>query len=426
MRILWFTNIALPIIANDMNGAVSNGGGWLSGVADAIRSDCEKELTIVFPIDNSKGNLISGRVEELDYFGIPVDKFSSKFDEKIVRQYAEIIEKIAPDCIHIWGTEYLHSYYAMAASKKCGLEKNTVVSIQGLVSVYAKHFISGIPENIAKRKTIGDIIQKSHRTGIWEGKTEFEKRGIYEEKTLQLARHIIGRTDWDRACSYIVNPSAEYHFCNETLRNSFYENQWSLNEAEKYSIFVSQAGYSVKGFHYMIEALEIIKRFFPKAKLYTTGSLKCDTIKDRIRIDSYSKYLMKLIQERNMEDSIFFVGNLDEKEMCQQYMRSHVFVSPSTIENSPNSLGEAMILGMPVVSSDVGGVKNMLNHGQEGYVYQMDAPYMLAFYVMKIFEDDRMACEMGKSARNHALQTHNAEKNYLELMTIYNKIKREI
>lgn len=426
MRILWFTNIALPIIANDMNGVVSNGGGWLSGVADTIRSNRENKLTIAFPIDSNRGEIVSGRVGELDYYGLPADKFSSEFDEKIIEQYEKIIIKTKPDCIHIWGTEYLHSYYAMAASKKSGLENNTVVSIQGLVSVYAKHFISGIPEKIAKRKTIGDLIQKSHKTGIWEGKTEFEKRGIYEEKTLQLAKHIIGRTDWDRACTYIVNPSAEYHFCNETLRNSFYENHWTFDSAEKYSIFVSQAGYSVKGFHYMIEAFEIIKRFYPNATLYTTGSLKYTTAKDKIRMDSYSKYLLKMIQERELDSSIFFVGNLNEKEMCQRYMKSHVFVSPSTIENSPNSLGEAMVLGMPVVSSDVGGVKNMLNHGQEGYVYQMDAPYMLAFYVMKIFEDDKMACEMGKAARNHALQTHNAEKNYTELIKIYNKIKRKI
>ena len=426
MRILWFTNIALPIIANDMNDAVSNGGGWLSGVAETIRNDHENQLTIAFPMDRNRGKIVSGRVDRLDYYGIPIDKFSSEFNEKIIEQYEQIIIKSKPDCIHIWGTEYLHSYYAMAASKQRGLEGATVVSIQGLVSVYAKHFISGIPEKIAKRKTIGELIQTSHKTGIWEGKREFEKRGVYEKKTLQLTKHIIGRTDWDRACTYIVNPSAEYHFCNETLRNSFYKNRWMFENAEKYSIFVSQAGYSVKGFHYMIEAFEIIKRFYPTAKLYSTGNLKCETVKDRIRMDSYSKYLLKMIQKKKLGSNIVFVGNLNEKEMCQRYMKSHVFVSPSTIENSPNSLGEAMILGMPVVASDVGGVKNMLNHGQEGYIYQMDAPYMLAYYVMKIFKDDKVACEMAEKARNHALQTHDAAKNYADLIKIYNKIKRKI
>ena len=69
--------------------------------------------------------------------------------------------------------------------------------------------------------------------------------------------------------------------------------------------------------------------------------------------------------------------------MKERFLKSNVFVSPSTIENSPNSLGEAMLLGIPCISSDVGGVKNLLKHEEEGYVYQTDAPYMLAYYVKK-------------------------------------------
>lgn len=54
----------------------------------------------------------------------------------------------------------------------------------------------------------------------------------------------------------------------------------------------------------------------------------------------------------------------------------------------PNSIGEAMQVGCPVVTSDVGGVKNLLEHGKEGFVYQFCAPYMLACYINNIFEGD--------------------------------------
>lgn len=424
MKILWFTNIELPIISENLKRNIAYGGGWLSGVANLLIRDYEKELTIAYPLDNEGGDLIEGSIKGINYYGIPIDKFASSFKEDKTVFYTDIIRKVNPNCIHIWGTEYLHSYYAMLASKHCGLEKNTVISIQGIVSIYAKHYTNGIPGNVAKRKTIADICQRSHRTGINEGKREFEKRGLFEEKSLRLSRHVIGRTDWDRACTYIVNPNAEYHFCNETLRSVFYKYTWDINKAEKHSIFVSQAGYSVKGFHYMLEAFKIILRFYPDAKLYTTGKLNYKTVKEKLRLDSYSKYLSDVIIKNNFMDSVCFVGNLDEETMCRRYLSSHVFVSPSLIENSPNSVGEAMLLGMPVVSSDVGGVKNMLNHGQEGYIYQLDAPYMLAYYVMKIFENDKMACEMGKAARAHALQTHNAEKNYEDLINIYIQIKR--
>lgn len=71
-----------------------------------------------------------------------------------------------------------------------------------------------------------------------------------------------------------------------------------------------------------------------------------------------------------------------------RYLASSVFVSVSTIENSPNSVGEAMLFGCPVVSSCVGGVLDMLEHGQEGFLYQASAPYMLAWYVGCVFRDD--------------------------------------
>ena len=108
--------------------------------------------------------------------------------------------------------------------------------------------------------------------------------------------------------------------------------------------------------------------------------------------------------------------------MKKRYLSAHVFVSPSSIENSPNSLGEAMLLGVPSVTSDVGGVKNMLEHGKEGYVYPFDEAYMIAYYVSKIFDDDSLATEMSKNAKAHAQITHNREKNLETLLTIYRNI----
>ena len=57
-----------------------------------------------------------------------------------------------------------------------------------------------------------------------------------------------------------------------------------------------------------------------------------------------------------MEDKIEFLGRLSAEGMKQAYLDANVFVMPSTIENSPNSLGEAMLLGVPCVAADVGGV----------------------------------------------------------------------
>ena len=110
---------------------------------------------------------------------------------------------------------------------------------------------------------------------------------------------------------------------------------------------------------------------------------------------------------------------LNAEDMKKQFLKSEVFVSPSVIENSPNSVGEAMLLGMPIVSSNVGGVSDMLVHGKEGYLYQADAPYLLAYYIGLLFDNQEKERELGENARIHARKTHNKEENIKKLLEIY-------
>lgn len=88
--------------------------------------------------------------------------------------------------------------------------------------------------------------------------------------------------------------------------------------------------------------------------------------------------------------------------MCNRYLKVNVYALPSFIENSPNFLSEAMLLGVAVVAADVGGVKELLQHEEEGYIYQADAPYMLAGNIMKYFQDDLVATQKVEKARIHA------------------------
>ena len=83
-----------------------------------------------------------------------------------------------------------------------------------------------------------------------------------------------------------------------------------------------------------------------------------------------------------------------------------------------------MLLGVPCISSDVGGVKNLLKHEEEGYVYQTDAPYMLAYYVKKTFAMKDEAEVMGVRGKEHATKTHNREQNLQVLLKIYEDISK--
>lgn len=136
----------------------------------------------------------------------------------------------------------------------------------------------------------------------------------------------------------------------------------------------------------------------------------------------YGAYLKKLIKRHSLEGMVTFMGPLSAPKMKEAFLRSNVFVLPSTIENSPNSLGEAMLLGVPCVASCVGGVQDMLADRMEGYMYPVNDTALLAHYIDKVFSDDDAAYAMGKRAKEHAYRTHDPVKNVEDLIEIYHKI----
>ncbi len=423
-KILWVCNIPIPRIAEHINTNVQNIAGWLTGFANKLEKTDGIEFHYAFPMLGIK-EVISGKVGNINYYAFSQPKLmgflpvEDQIKESVYMRthIRKILSIVSPDILHIFGTEYPHS---LVAAEEFGNADRTVINIQGLTSVCWMHFNDGIPFRELKRFVISNIA----RGNLLGQSKNMKKRGKTEIKAIRNAGHIIGRTDWDEACVKQISPDIKYHFCNESLRDSFYEGKWQYDKCKKHSIFMSQAATPIKGLHFMIRALCDIVKDYPDAHLYIAGNdiTKRDTIYQKLKFSSYAAYINDLIRKNNLEDKITFLGSLDEENMRDMYLDSHVFVCASSIENSPNSLGEAMILGMPCVSSDVGGVKNMMTHESEGYVYQATAPYMLSYYIKKIFADEEKAVEMGNAAKKHAETTHCRENNLQTLLKIYDEI----
>ena len=418
MNILWLINIPLPEASQLMGENPSPFGGWLINASKDLANKEDVELSIAFP-SNKANKFRELKGEKINYYPfIPVKENDNKVIENN-ESFETLLNNLKPDIVHIYGTEIAHTLSMVNTCNKINIK--TVISVQGLVSIIEKHMYSNLPIYAIYGNTFRNIIRKDNVRGL---KKLFRNRGKNEIDAIKRTNHIIGRTTWDKACSNQINPQANYHFCNETLREEFYKHQWDVNDCEKHSIFLSQGQYPIKGLHYMLEAIPLILKRFPKAKVYISGKdiTKSDSIKDKLLMTYYGKYIKKMIKKLNLERNVVFTGQLDEKKMCQRYLKSHVFVCPSSIENSPNSLGEAMILGVPSVASYVGGIPDMLKDKEEGFLYQHDAPYMLAQYVCEIFENQDLALKFSKNARERALKTHDRDENTRRLIEIYNEI----
>lgn len=415
MKLLWLCNM-VPGAVRQKQGGRHTGGLWIEHVLSDLSAREDIEMLLLFP-DRAAG---SGSISQRVQYAAFEEKLPYRYQPELEIFFSEKLSSFRPDVIHIWGTEYGHTLAMVRACSAQGMADRMAVSIQGLCSVIARHYTEGLPEGVQRGFTFRDLLRWDN---IRSQTHKFFLRGQLEKEALLGTQHILGRTEWDKACTAAINPQRQYHLCNETLREEFYTGQWSYGSCRKHRIFAAGCSYPVKGFHYLLEGFAQIVRDYPDATLAVPGeSFLNPGVRGLLRRGSYQRYLARLARSLGVADKIEFLGKLDAQAMRREYLQANVFVLSSVIENSPNSLGEAMLLGVPAVAADVGGVSTLLRHETEGYLYQSSAPYMLAGFVEKIFAMEQSAEQMGSAARAHALITHDPAANLRDLLTVYEEL----
>jgi glycosyltransferase involved in cell wall biosynthesis len=420
MKILWITNTIFPAPSQALGLPIPNTGGWMYSLAAELVNSKSVTLTVATVYDGKQLQCID--LENIQYYLIPKGIVNTKYDSSLEKYWVQIKEEFTPDVIHIHGTEFAHG---LAYIRACG-NKGVVVSIQGLVSIYSRYYRAGISSGeILRNITFRDVVRQAN---IFQQQRKFHQRGEIEKEYIRSVDHIIGRTSWDKAHTLAINPNSQYHFNNETLRSSFYtKTKWSYENCEKHSVFLSQAGYPIKGLHQVIKALPLVLREYPDTKVYVAGGnlVAQNSLKDSIRRSGYASYLMTLMRKLKIADRVIFLGSLNEKEMYEQYCKANVFVCPSSIENSPNSLGEAQLVGTPVIASCVGGVPDMVSHGETGLLYRFEEVEMLASLVCKVFVMQD-CIDFSENEKKAAEIRHNKEINTNSLLSIYSVINNEL
>lgn len=420
MKILWIVNTIFPYPAEQIGIKKSCFGGWLNSLANNLILNKEIELAVATTYKGKKmKKYFDGRII---YYLIPGGE-TTKYNKKQEYYWKEIKKDFIPNLVHLHGTEFAHG---LAFLNACP-EVKSIVSIQGLIHRYQDVYLGNMDfKDIIKNITFRNIIT---RNSSIKQKKKFEKRGKIEKEIIKKANIILGRTIWDYANTKAINPNEQYYISNETLREKFYKNKWNIENIEKHTVFCSQASYPIKGGHYLIETINILKQKYHDIKLYIAGSniLDNSSLFSKLKRTGYAKYLKKLIKKYGLQENIIFTGLLTEEQMIQRLLKTNVFVLPSVIENSSNSLGEAMLLGMPCVATNTGGTMDILEHKKEGYLYPYTEPAMGAEYIARFFENKELSIEMGNNARKKALIRHNPEKNVEKIIEIYIKvIKGEI
>ncbi len=124
-----------------------------------------------------------------------------------------------------------------------------------------------------------------------------------------------------------------------------------------------------------IRAFGVVRQSHPTATLSVAG-----TGPERAALEA-------LARELGVADAVSFTGRLDRDEMAALYRTATLVLNPTTVDNMPNSLLEAMASGVPIVSTDVGGVPFMVRHEHTALLVRRGDSVAMADAVNRLLDD---------------------------------------
>jgi glycosyltransferase involved in cell wall biosynthesis len=215
----------------------------------------------------------------------------------------------------------------------------------------------------------------------------------------------------------LVSPGSKYYHCEEFIRKDFFDKKWDFPKQNEIICVSIIKGTSYKGIDLLVKCSMVLKKY---------SNLN---FKFKICGVSGNEEIIGIIKKKYNGATDFidieFLGKLSADDLVKQLCNSNFYVHPSYIENSPNSICEAMALGMPIIATNVGGVSTLIEDEQEGILVQEGEPYSMAGAIVELTNNYEKAKQLGSNARIKAFKRHEPGNIVKSLLEIYENIIHE-
>lgn len=377
----------------------------MEAMIDRIIIDPDVDLVVVNiePIKNIRCIIINN----VRYYTIP-GKSNEHYNYKSVKAleyWEKVLDKETPDLIELWGTEMPFGIPALRVAENIP----SVVYVQGILESIGKYYTAGMTmTEIKKARSFRDILTRST---IIQLQNKYLQRSKLETEIVSRCNNIIIENRWAEAYYKKNCPDVNVHWCPLSISNDFCKVSWSLDKMKHHTIMCPAANYPIKGVHILLKALSIVKRKYPDVNLSIPGTALKNkiTFKEQLKQNGYDKFIRNQIKSLNLMENVHYIGRLTASEMAKKMSESHVFVMSSTIENHSSTLKEAMTVGMPCVSSYVGGVPEYASHEENCLLYRYEDYEVLAQQIIRLFESDELCGHLSEKAseKMRELREHN-------------------
>ena len=413
MKVLWFTNTPCNYYSgNGIRGY--NGGGWLTSLEDELIKRDDISLGICFCQDNQ---LFKAEKNGVVYYPVPRHKKSTKDkildiihykdpkrDEILWDHYKTVFKKVIddfkPDVVHIFGSELYMGLATFVAP--CPV----VLHIQGLLSL---SLYIWFPSGVSKASYLFQDWNPKYIYNRFQLYTYWQRSCYREQQVLHHTKHVIGRTHWDELATEILNPERVYHYGGEILRKEFYQEHERIIP-QKLTIVTTSSSPIYKGFDYVLQTANILKNVMHRDFEWLVYGNVDPT------------FHQKFTGLNHSDLSIRLMGVASADTLCEAISHATVYFQPSYIENSPNSVCEAQILGVPVVATNVGGTASLLEEGKTGFLVPTNDPYTAAYRIARIKDDTSLNRRIGQQSRIVAQKRHNKNEIVASLVKTYHDV----
>ena len=388
MKIVWLSQYNIFKLLPEINlrlKVILHNSSWIQNLSDELALNKEIELHIIsysHLIDQSQEFMKNGIYFHIIKYNfpftnkgfpwyLPLDKLNAYNTFKKVAE--KVIKEIKPDVLHVHGTE--GGYFLPAIE----INIPTIISIQGIIK-----------ECVREQPSVSGYMQIP-----------------YERFALKKGVNFGCRTEFDSGHVRKINKNARIFDLPEAINKIYFEKEW--NPQKGISLVFVGTVIKRKGIEDLISSLCIVKNDFPEIKLKIIGS---GTTKYHIK-------LQKMIKEKSLSSNVIWLGNRSPEEIALELSISNIFVLPTLIDNSPNSLAEAMALGIPSIATNVGGIPSMITDKYDGMLFERNDVNMLAKIIKELIVDKSLQKKLSSNAQKRVFERNYPSKVAIKYVEIY-------
>lgn len=388
MKVLWFS------VSPSLYGDNIVGGKWVASLQRIVMKYCpDIQLALAFEHEDKVFKVIKDGVT---YY--PMNKkhsyiwdriyryFPEKADKAVLEQMRAIVADYKPDIIQCFGSEW--PWGLVTPYVDCPV----IIHMQGFLNIYD---LSGL----MAQSCLLTAWNRSPKERLKDYFSRFreEKRNAMERKIMVTNHHFLVRTAWDEAIvKYYGAKDAKTYYCPEAIRSEIYDakERWTWHSRKTMQIVSISGGNVLKGNEIIFRTASILKSFGFDFHWKVAGDIHC--------IKAYGKALGIPPEEIGIE----LVGFIDGDEIARLLAASDAYVHAAIIDNSPNSLCEAQLVGCPVITSYVGGIPQLVTDGETGLFFPYNEPHTLAFKLMQLHENRELAEHLSVNEVRMARERH--------------------